>query len=327
MRLRGLLLVVAAPVLGAGAPKQSSPEPIPEWAFAIDAPGSTAAEASPEQDARTLQVPGSAIALTRPQTRDYFNPPDWHPDGHPVMPAIVAHGRAPEVIACGYCHLPNGQGRPENASIAGLPAAYIIQQVADFKAGIRRSSEPRHAPTATMIARETQATDAELDEAARYFSNLEPKPWIRVVETDSVPVTHVAGWMHVTSQPEQLEPIGSRVIEMAQDLERTELRDDASGFVAFVPRGSLAAGKVLVETGGAGGRTVQCPLCHGPDLKGVGVAPSIAGRSPSYIVRQLFDLQRGSRAGAGAALMAPVVSRLSNADRVAIAAYLASLPP
>jgi len=325
--LCALGLAVAVPGLSARVPKQAGPDPLPQWAFAVNTPDTAAVVPSPAQDATLRHVPGSAASFSGSQTRDYFNPPDWHPEGHPVMPDIVAHGRAPDVIACGYCHLPNGQGRPENSSIAGLPVAYILQQLSDFRTGGRRSSEPRHLPTNYMITRETRATDAEVEVAARYFSSLQAKVWIRVVETDTVPVTTVSGWMHVASLSPQTEPIGSRIIEMAQDLERTELRDDASGFVAYVPRGSLARGKRLVETGGPDGPGAKCSLCHGPDLKGVGDVPSIAGRSPSYIGRQLFDIQHGSRAGAGSALMAPVVARMTNADRVAIAAYLASLRP
>jgi len=320
-------MAVAVPGWSAGVPKHAAPDPLPQWAFAVNAPAVVAAAAPATVDGELRHVPGSTAAFLPSQTKDYFNPPDWHPERHPVMPAIVAHGRAPDIIACGYCHLPNGQGRPENSSIAGLPAAYIIQQMSDFRSGKRRSSEPRHLPTEYMISRETRATEEEVAIAAQYFASLMPKAWIRLVETQSVPVTQVSGWMHVATATARREPIGQRIIEMAEDLERTELRDDASGFVAYVPRGSLARGRRLVATGGTGGRTASCPLCHGPDLKGLGVVPSIAGRSPSYIVRQLYDLQQGVRAGDGAALMAPVVARMTNAERVAIAAYLASLRP
>jgi cytochrome c553 len=55
--------------------------------------------------------------------------------------------------------------------------------------------------------------------------------------------------------------------------------------------------------------------------------PGIAGRSPSYLVRQLYDLQQGTRRGKWAPLMAPVVAKLTNDDMVAIAAYVASLAP
>jgi len=58
------------------------------------------------------------------------------------MPPIVARSRAPEVFACGYCHTPGAQGRPENAALAALPAAYIIAQVEDLRAGARRGAWP-----------------------------------------------------------------------------------------------------------------------------------------------------------------------------------------
>jgi cytochrome c553 len=242
------------------------------------------------------------------------------------MPDIVAHGRKPDVYACGYCHLPNGQGRPENSSLAGLPAPYIIHQMTDFRSGARKSSEPRHLPVANMISRETKATSQETAVAAEYFSKLERKPWIRIVETSAVPKTHVAGWMLVADTPAATEPIGQRIIEMAEDLERTELRDDASGFVAYVPEGSLKRGKWLVAT--AGDRKMSpCAKCHGPDLRGSGNVPPIAGRSPSYIVRQLFDMKSGARSGALSLQMRRQVAKLSLDDMIAVAAFVSSLKP
>jgi len=243
------------------------------------------------------------------------------------MPQIVAHGRPPEVYACGYCHLPNGQGRPENSSLAGLPATYIVQQLADFKSGARKSSDPDLKPVSSMIANETKITGAEIQIAAAYFAALKPKPWIRVVEAKFVPKTHVAGWMLVVSTPHEVESIGDRIIEIPENLERTELRDDSSGFIAYVPPGSLKRGHALVTTGGANARTIICSTCHGPNLKGLKDVPSIAGRSPSYIVRQLYDMQSGARAGASGQQMKPVVANLSLFDIIDIAAYISSLSP
>ena len=308
-----------------GARARQMHEPPPYWAYAVD-PESAASDASskPADDARR-HVPGSSVEFTFAQTQDLFAPPDWHPAAHPAMPAIVAHGRKPNIFACGYCHLPNGQGRPENSSLAGLPAGYIVEQMADFKSGLRKSSEPRQRPIAMMIANETQASKDEIEAAAEYFSRLKPIPWIRVVETRTVPKTHVAGWMLVPDGTGAREPIGDRIIETAANLERVELRDDASGFIAYVPSGSIEKGKALVETGGA--ETVQCAICHGPDLEGKGNVPSIAGRSPSYIVRQLYDIQSGARAGAATQLMKPTVANLTLSDMISIAAYTASLHP
>jgi transposase len=66
--------------------------------------------------------------------------------------------------------------------------------------------------------------------------------------------------------------------------------------------------------------------CPGPDLPGMGPIPRIAGRSPSYIVRQLYDFQHGVRAGPSSPLMTPNVIKLTTDDMVALAAYAASLP-
>jgi cytochrome c553 len=213
-----------------------------------------------------------------------------------------------------------------NSSLGGLPERYIVQQDADFKSGLRKSSEPRHLPTAYMIGVATKAGQQDAQAAARYSSGLKPKRWIRVVETKTVARTHVAGWMLVPTHDGGIEPIGWRCIETPEDLDRTELRDDTSGFIAYVPEGTIRKSESLVRTGNSG-KTLPCATCHGPDLKGVGNVPPIAGRSPSYVVRQLYDIQHGARAGAAAALMKAPVARLTVTDMVSIAAYTSSLEP
>ena len=123
------------------------------------------------------------------------------------MPDAVAHGRKGEMRACGFCHLTNGQGRPENAGLAGLPAAYITQQMADFKAGNRKSAEPKMGPPAAMIQDAKAATDADVAAAAAYFSSFPFKKWIRVVEPKDVPKSRIAGSMH-TPTNDGTEPLG-----------------------------------------------------------------------------------------------------------------------
>jgi cytochrome c553 len=271
-------------------------------------------------------VPGSAVTLRRAQTTDRFFVPDWRPAEHPTMPDVVARGRRPDVFACGYCHLPNGLGRPENASLAGLPATYIVQQMHDFKSGQRRSSEPTMVPPMRMLSIAKSADDAEVRAAAEYFARLRPTRWIRVVETRVVPKTRVgSSSMLVRTEEGGREPIGDRIIELADDLPRTELRDPASGFTAFVPVGSIARGRALVTTGG--GKTQACATCHGPDYRGIGDVPALAGRSPSYLMRQLYDFRSGARDGALAAPMKQTVARLTVRDMTAITAYLASRHP
>jgi cytochrome c553 len=316
---------IATAIVGfmlAGSYGHAADDMPPAWAFAADPPGPKALQ---PDDGMPRHVANSSVALTLAQVKDPFNIPDWHPNDHPAAPDIVQHGARPRVLACGYCHLPNGQGRPENASLAGLPAAYIAQQIADFRAGARKSSLPDLAPGKLMIGIAKAATDDEVARAAAYFAALTPKSWIRVVEAKTVPKTHVAGYMLVPNADGGLEPIGRRIVETPENLAQTELRDSGSGFIAYVPPGSIKAGEVLVTKGG--GRTTPCSICHGADLKGIGPVPRLAGRSPSYIVRQLYDIQHGARAGLWTPLMLGVVKKLSRDDLIAIAAYAASRAP
>jgi cytochrome c553 len=276
------------------------------------------------EDGIARRVPASSATYSVTQLRDRFISPVWHPNDHPPLPSVVAQGRKPNVFACGFCHRAEGTGGPENASLAGLPAAYIVQQMADYKSGARKTSVQKR-NIDLMISLSKDITDAEVQAAAAYFSALRPKSNIRVVETVSVPKTVVAGWFLAAADTREKEPIGQRIIEMPEDLEQFENRDPRSHFIAYVPIGSVARGEALVSTGG--GKTLQCAICHGQDLKGLGELPSIAGRSPSYVVRQLYDIQNGARAGKGAELMKAAVANLTIEDMASIAAYLASRAP
>jgi cytochrome c553 len=268
-------------------------------------------------------LPGAAGTFTLTQIRDGFGPADWYPGDHPVMPDIVAHGRRPDARACSLCHYPNGKGRPENAGVSGLPREYIVQTMNDFKSGARKSADARKANTNIMIAIAKAMTDDEIKAAAEYFGSMSWTPWIKVVEAATVPKTRIAGGMFLALAGNDREPIGDRIIETPEDVERTEmLRDPRSPFIAYVPPGSVKRGEALVTTGG--GKTTACATCHGRDLKGMGPVPGLAGRSPSYAVRQMVDMQRGTRRGVWTELMKPVVQNLTNDDLLAIAAYAAS---
>ena len=314
----GLAYAFLAVVAGIPA---SAADSIPVWAYPVNPPGLKPAP----DDGSIKRVPNSDAAYTMTQIRDLFTPPDWHPDSHPAMPEVVGRGNKPGQFACAFCHLPNGLGRPENSSLAGLPAAYIAQQVAEFRSGVRKSSEPASLPVNFMVAVAKLVSEEDAKIAAEYFAALKPAQWIRVVETDLVPKTKVGGWMLIEDGSGEKEAIGQRIIEMPENLERTELRDSASGFIAYVPSGSIRKGQGLATNGA--GKTTPCAICHGADLKGLGPVPGLAGRSPSYIVRQLYDMQHNVRNGQWTALMKPVVAGLSEEDIVAIAAYTASLAP
>ncbi|HXJ02042.1 MAG TPA: hypothetical protein VNH44_12540 [Micropepsaceae bacterium] len=166
-------------------------------------------------------------------------------------------------------------------------------------------------------------TEEEINDAAAYFASMKWTPWIRVVETNTIPKSRsVFGmWMPYEGAEAGTEPLGNRVIESPENPDATDnLRDPHSGFIAYVPVGALAKGKDLVTTGG-NGKTVRCSICHGEDLHGIGSVPDIAARSPAYMPRQLYDIQTGTRKGGVTALMQSVVAKFSAEDFVNITAY------
>jgi cytochrome c553 len=203
--------------------------------------------------------------------------------------------------------------------VAALPVRYTIEQMADYKSGARKGSG-----SMTTIAK--AISDDETRAAADYFASLKPRQWIRVVETDTVPKTYVGpGNKRLRLPGGGTEPIGQRIVEIPEDEEVVLNRDPRRGFVAFVPKGSIAKGETLAA--GGGGKTVACAICHGPTLHGIGDVPPIAGRQANYVVRQLYMIQSGSRSGPSVALMQQVVKNLTVDDMLALAAYTASREP
>jgi cytochrome c553 len=326
-RFVGFVVLAMVP-LGAAVALRAANDP-PAWAYAIPPapPPGTSAPAPAVPDPTLRQIPGSTLSFPVVQIRDAFGPADWFPGDHPAMPDVVAKGRRPDVRACGLCHYPNGKGRPENAGVSGLPVAYFIQQMHDFRNDLRKSAEPRKGNTNVMITIAKGMSEEEIKAAAEYFGSMKWTPWIRVVESQKVPKTRIQGGMYLRLEGNETEPLGNRIIETPEHVERTEmLRDPRSGFVAYVPPGSIKKGEALVTKGG-NGRTVECGACHGADLKGLGPVPGIAGRSPSYIVRQMYDMQAGARRGVWTDLMKQVVAKLTDEDFVSIAAYVSSRNP
>jgi cytochrome c553 len=319
------LICVLVPILSvfaAGAQAQQTTGKSFGWAYPVpDPPPPASADNGPKK------VPGSSKTYTQAQIDDQFKPPDWFPGEHGPLPRVVETGI--QAQACGSCHLMSGLGHPESADLAGQPREYLLRQMDDFKKNLRKDPE---AYTQSLRAGRMNVIAAGLPEeemrkAVEWFSTLKPAIWYKVIEADTVPKTWVnGGRMRLPSPAGGTEPLGNRIITLPQDPARVELRDPHSGFIAYVPPGSLKKGQELVTKGGAG-KTIACDTCHGEGLKGLGDVPRLAGVHPIYVVRQLYDIQVGANTSSAAALMKKVVEKLTDDDMIAIAAYTASLAP
>ncbi|HEY3826285.1 MAG TPA: c-type cytochrome [Bryobacteraceae bacterium] len=319
------LLCVAVPLLVIVAGQAQAQQPTPKpfaWAYPTpDPPPTTAADAGPKS------LPGSTKSYTQAQIDDQFKPPDWYPQEHSPLPKVVESGI--QAQACGSCHLMSGMGHPESATLAGLPVEYMIRQMEDFKNNLRKDPDgyTQSVRAGRMAVIAAGLPDEEMHKAVEWFATLKPTVWYKVVEAATVPKTWVTGGrMRLPLPSGGTEPIGNRIVTLPQDPSRVELRDPHSGFIAYVPPGSLKKGKDLVEKGGAG-KTIACETCHGEGLKGLGDVPRIAGIHPIYVFRQLYDIKAGANTSSAAALMKKVVEKLSDDDMIAIAAYTASLNP
>jgi cytochrome c553 len=286
---------------------------LPTWLY--PPPPVVAPPAGPP-DTSLRHAPGSSLGFTISQLTDRFGPADWHPDDHLPAPDIVAHGQKPDIWACGFCHLMNGQGSSDNAPLAGLDVNYFTRTMGDFKSGARKGADP-HGPSRMAQIAATMSDD-QVAAAAQYFAAVKYQPLVQVKEVDVAPVYHLVG--AVLTATGQTAPLGQQILEVPADPQRAALRDDESGFIAYVPTGSIATGQALA-TGQGGVRA--CGGCHGADLGGTQRAPALAGRSPTYLLRQLYNFKVGARGGQ----MARIAGPLSLDQMIALAAYTGSLKP
>ena len=285
------------------------------WLF----PGRGAPEpASAPEAPRVVRLPGSDIAFRESDLHGMSRAIDWFPASHPPPPDIVLRQGPGDAYPCGYCHLANGRGRPENARLQGLPAAYIVTQVKAFASGARRSPAPGYIPTQYMTTVAHAVSASDLAAAANYFSGIEPGSTTRVVEAATIP--QATAWKFVYRfDPMRREPLGQRIVEGPVDPERFEFRDPETPYTAYVPEGAIARGRLIAERGLLG--APPCESCHGRALAG------FAGASPSYLARQLMGFRAKTRDDPEAEPMQAVAARMTDAQIIDAAAYAASLRP
>ena len=295
----------------------------------VQRPVDCARGGTPPDDGRKRMLAGGTGAWTVTEIANDYGPVDWYPGDHPKMPEIVAHGDQRRGIrACALCHFPNGSGKPENAPVSGTSVQYFMNQMADFKNGLRHTSDKNKANAWEMPLMAAAMTPEEWKQAAEYFAAIKYIPKNKVVETSMIPkFAPNANNLFLPAAGSEKVALSNRLIEMPDDPDDAQiLRNPRSPFTAYVPPGTLKKGEMLATTGG-NGKTIRCDICHGPGLRGLDPVPAIAGRQASYLARQMYDMQVGTRHGTWAPLMKDVVAKLNEDDIMALAAYVTSLAP
>ncbi len=291
-----------------------------DWSFpTAGAPSQTA-----PNHGRFVTLPGSGVRFTRQDLESGFLAIDWFPKTHAPLPAVVRYGRRPDVLACGYCHLPGGEGRPENYALAGLKATYILEQMHDIRSGARRAIHPAWLPSAVMSQVAHAVTGSEAAFGAAYFARQTFAGRTRVIEAAEIPAVVPDAFVYRRLPGDKRERLAERIVETPADFKRFELRDPRVGYVAYVPPGAIARGRELALTGD-NGRITACTVCHGAALRGTGNIPPLAGRSPTQLFRQLAGFHAKTRHGAGDAAMLTEAAPLSTSEMIDLAAYAAAL--
>jgi len=274
--------------------------------------------------AKPHTLPGSTLDPTEDQLGTMTAVVDWYPGDHPAPPNAVLHGSG-GANACGFCHMAGGTGRPENASLAGLDPDYIRRSVQAYAGGTRESSDPTFLANLLMRKTAKAASDADVDAAADYFSQLPRHAFGKVVETATIPAPVGDAMVYRPDPSGKREPLGERLIEMPDDFGRFEARDPRVRATAYVPPGAIAHGAQLAS-GMAPGGPPACATCHGFDYNGTSIAPPLAGRGPTYLARSLVNYRSGARHADEATAMRGVTAHLTDGDVIALAAYMASRP-
>ena len=332
-RTSGGLIAIAGVILGAAvmaqqnppAPAGPVPAGLPDWAYTPPVPGAPPPpSALPADDNAVVKIPGTTKTFTRGELRALKETMDWYPeDRRGTIPDVVRFAKE-GTRQCTLCHLPDGSGRPENAPVSALHPAYFMQQMQDYRDGLRKSADPRKANTTTMIAYAKAVTVEDDRAAAEYFAQQPYPRRMKVVESKTAPKVRMQGGMHMAIPANEgggMEPLrADDLVEVPDDNLRAEARDTRMPWTVYVPPGTLNRGKQTAAKH-------QCAVCHGSSLEGLGPIPPLAGRSPSYMVRQLFDMKTGARRGPWSEVMKPIVASMSVPEMAAVAAYAASIPP
>jgi cytochrome c553 len=110
----------------------------------------------------------------------------------------------------------------------------------------------------------------------------------------------------------------------------THFRDLNPKPLGGAPTELVATGKKIFQEGVPDAKIPPCATCHGPEAKGNGQFPRLAGQLYPYIIKVLtnWDKERGQGGPANpdtSAIMQPIAHNLTDSQITAVAAYLSSL--
>ena len=294
-KLLGIVTLALVPVMGYAAENSL------QWAYPVEPPPGNNADATP---------PGKKV-------NQYLLFGSY--TGLPAMPKAVTTGKP---LPCMQCHLANGGSHPESAAIAGMPVDYIIEQVHAFRDGQRVDVR-----TGRMVQVAKTISEEDLKAAAEYYAAIGPdrQKWLKTVvgtEVPKGPAPFGGGGFRYHAPEGGMEPLpAGMVVETAEDDDLVRARDQIDGgFVQYVHPEDMALGEKIAAEG-------KCGTCHGPEYKGKGDVPRLAGQHTVYLIRQLKDMQTGARKDKRVAVMKPITDKLSDREMVAVSAYLASKTP
>lgn len=117
---------------------------------------------------------------------------------------------------------------------------------------------------------------------------------------------------------------------LAEALSDAEIRSLGAYFAALPPPRPAKDDDLrpeLAEAGAALAKENRCSVCHNDDFTGQQATARLAGQREDVLLKALRDFKSGARTGGGVAAMPDAVASLSDDDLVALAHYLARLPP
>ena len=168
------------------------------------------------------------------------------------MPDVVAHGHKPDfqrMWLTATCRMASA-ARKTRASPGSFPLSHREHQVADFRSGNRRSSEPRMGPPANMVEIVKAAPDPDVATAAGIFSSSHFQPWIASWKRPLC--RKPRGRKHARCQRERrtASPSATRSSNNAGGSQPHRASRRRFRIRRDVPPGSVKKGEELVTTGG-----------------------------------------------------------------------------